>query len=99
MNCDSNELMHYGVLGMKWGHRKAKSSSNAKTVSNPSKKNRQLFNKKLKIDSVEAIYLSNAGYKAVRAFTIDKGDKNKMMKDLNGTTVWLGALAAYQLLK
>ena len=63
------------------------------------KKNRQLFNKKLKIDSVEAIYLSNAGYKAVRAFTIDKGDKNKMMKDLNGITVWLGALAAYQLLK
>lgn len=98
MNCDSNELMHYGVLGMKWGHRKAKSSNNAKSVSTP-KKNRQLFNKKLKIDSVEAIYLSNAGYKAVRAFTIDKGDKNKMMKDLNGTTVWLGALAAYQLLK
>ena len=63
------------------------------------KTNRQLFNKKLKIDSVEAIYLSNAGYKAVRAFTIDKGNKNKMMKDLNGTTVWLGALAAYQLLK
>ena len=51
------------------------------------------------MDSVEAIYLSNAGYKAMRAFTIDKGDKNKMMKDLNGTTVWLGALAAYQLLK
>ena len=55
-----NELMHYGVLGMKWGHRKAKSSSNAKSVS-PPQKNRQLFNKKLKIDSVEAIYLSNAG--------------------------------------
>lgn len=35
----------------------------------------------------------------MRAFTIDKGDKNKMMKDLNDTTVWLGALAAYQLLK
>ena len=38
MNCDSNELMHYGVLGMKWGHRKSKSSSNAKSVSNPHKK-------------------------------------------------------------
>lgn len=47
MNCDSNELMHYGVLGMKWGHRKAKSSNNAKSVSTP-KKNRQLFNKKIK---------------------------------------------------
>lgn len=97
MNCDSNELMHYGVLGMKWGHRKAKSSNNAKSVSTPKIDNYLI--KKLKIDSVEAIYLSNAGYKAVRAFTIDKGDKNKMMKDLNGTTVWLGALAAYQLLK
>lgn len=65
----------------------------------PQKKIDNYLIKKLKIDSVEAIYLSNAGYKAVRAFTIDKGDKNKMMKDLNGTTVWLGALAAYQLLK
>ena len=41
MNCDSNELMHYGVLGMKWGHRKAKSSSNAKSVS---KKKKQIDN-------------------------------------------------------
>lgn len=97
MNCDSNELEHHGIKGMRWGHRKSKASSNAKSASK--KTNRQLFNKKLKIDSVEAIYLSNAGYKAMRAFAIDKGDKNKMMKDLNDTTVWLGALAAYQLLK
>lgn len=41
MNCDSNELMHYGVLGMKWGHRKAKASSNTKSVS---KKKKQIDN-------------------------------------------------------
>ena len=34
---DNNELMHYGVLGMRWGHRKTSTSSSS-TGSRKSKK-------------------------------------------------------------
>lgn len=38
----NNELMHYGVLGMKWGHRKSH------TISSSKKKNQSVIVKKSK---------------------------------------------------
>ena len=42
--------MHYGVLGMKWGHRKAKVSSNSKSTKKNKKTSQQTNTKKKIID-------------------------------------------------
>ena len=46
----NNELMHYGVLGMKWGHRKAKVSSNSKSTKKNKKRLSKLIRRKKIID-------------------------------------------------
>lgn len=40
---NNNELYHYGVLGMKWGHRKASSSANSGYSSKQRKRDRAFY--------------------------------------------------------
>lgn len=59
----SNELMHYGVLGMKWGIRRNRSSSNTGTQSRRQKSSKKLPTKVKKKTQADRKRLSTNGKK------------------------------------
>lgn len=54
MQVYNNELYHYGVMGMKWGHRKKQESPSI------SKARDKLYKEKVKLKKAEKIYIKNS---------------------------------------
>lgn len=72
---DKNELKHYGVLGMKWGRRKGRSSVKSSTDSSNKKKSDDSSSKKAKIakgTKAVASILAVSGGIALGAFMIKR---------------------------
>lgn len=69
----NNELYHYGVLGMKWGRRKAKTSTDSKNLGKAAKR----FDKKVSrgsLYSIQGMALEDMGYKKAADRAYRKAD-------------------------
>ena len=67
-----DELMHYGILGMKWGHRKQRPKSNTHNKSNNKKRKRLTPAQRKKMEM--GIVYANAGLATLGAIIAFNGD-------------------------
>ena len=76
--------MHYGVLGMKWGHHKAKVSNNSKSTKKNKNKNLSVSKKKIIDKGRKLVDAFSAGYTSTTylSASLDAASRgNKALKE------------------
>lgn len=85
-----NELKHVGILGMKWGHRKARSVS-SNTTSSTRLTSRQLRPHLIKTTTTTKI-IKNPSKKEIQDFIKER--KALRIKNLKATAIQIAAITA-----
>lgn len=93
MNQNNNELLHYGVLGMKWGRRKHRDSSGNLTRYGAKSLATQ-YNKTEKTKDYVAVTYKDAGKKKNHmVYKLDTSDKKFIEAKARVNTILAGPLA------